>query len=168
MKNFRKSLLIGATVLGLSSAAFMSNAQPAPGERGGPDRASMRGHHWHDGARSPERMKQRMAEHQSALHGKLNLTPGQEAAWQEFTAAMTPNDQRKRPDRAEWEKLSAPERMEKQLTLMKEGEARMASRLAATKTFYAILTPEQQKIFNENFLSGRRHGKGYGKGYGKS
>jgi protein CpxP len=65
----------------------------------------------------------------------------------------------KRPDRAEWEKLSAPERMEKQLALMKEREARMADRLAATKAFYAQLTPEQQKIFNENFMTGRRHGK---------
>ena len=160
MNKFRKQLLIGATVLGLSSAAFVSNAQPGPGERGGPDRASMRGHHWHDGAGWSERMKERMAQHQSELREKLNLSAGQQAAWQNFTAAMTPSDQWKRLDRAEWDKLSAPERMEKQLALMKEKEARMATRLEATKTFYAALTPEQQKIFNENFTRGRRH---YGK-----
>lgn len=159
MNKFRKHLLIGATVLGLSSAAFISHAQPGPGERGGPDRSSMRGHHWHDGAGASERMKEKMAQRQSELREKLNLSAGQQAAWQNFTATMTPNAQWKRPDRAEWDKLSAPERMERQLALMKEREARMAARVDATKTFYAALTPEQQKIFNENFMSGRRHGK---------
>ncbi|OGB27507.1 MAG: hypothetical protein A3I66_06375 [Burkholderiales bacterium RIFCSPLOWO2_02_FULL_57_36] len=162
MNKFRKTLLIGVTVLGLGSTAFITHAQTSPGER--PDRAAMGGHHkWHGGAKSPEQMKERIAKRQAELHDKLKLDASQESAWQAFTAATTPNDQWKRPDRAEWEKLSAPERMEKQLGMMKEREARMTSRLAATKTFYATLTPEQQKVFNESFMSGRRHGKGYGK-----
>lgn len=160
MNKFRKNLLIGATVLGLSSVAFISNAQPGPSEQGGPGRGSMHGHHWKDGARSPEQMKERLAKRQAELHDKLKLSAGQEAAWQSFAAAMTPSGQWKRPDRAEWEKLSAPERMEKQLALMKEREAQMATRLAATKTFYAALTAEQKKIFDESFMRGRRHGRG--------
>jgi len=160
MNNFRKNLLIGAAVFGLGSGAFIANAQPGPGGQGGPDRASMHGYRWHDGARSPERMKERIAQRQAELHDKLNLNAGQESAWQAFVAATVPNGQWKRPDRAEWDKLPAPERMEKQLALMKEREAHMAERLAATKAFYATLTPEQQKIFDENFMrGGRRHGK---------
>ncbi|MFD2270255.1 Spy/CpxP family protein refolding chaperone [Undibacterium arcticum] len=46
------------------------------------------------------------------------------------------------------------------LAMMKEGEARMSQRLAAMKTFYAVLSPEQKKVFNDNFrmMHGRHHG----------
>ena len=46
---------------------------------------------------------------------------------------------------------------------MKTMEARMTEHLAALKEFYAVLTPEQQKIFDEQTPPfgghGRRHGK---------
>jgi protein CpxP len=160
MNKFCKKLLIGATILGLGSSAFIANAQTNAGDRSGPERTSTGGHKWHGGAKSAEQMKEKMAKRQAELHDKLKLNASQESAWNLFTAAITPTGTGKRPDRAEWKNLSAPERMEKQLAMMKEREARMTSRLAATKTFYATLTPEQQKIFNENFMSGRRHGKG--------
>ncbi|HEY0584631.1 MAG TPA: Spy/CpxP family protein refolding chaperone, partial [Pseudoduganella sp.] len=55
----------------------------------------------------------------------------------------------------------APERMEKRIEMAKARLARMESNLAATKTFYATLTPEQQKVFDEK--AGRfghhRHGR---------
>lgn len=159
MNKFRKHLLIGVTVLGLGSSAFIVNAQAGVGEQGIRDRESMGGHRWHGGTKSPEHMQEKIAKRQAELHEQLKLSAGQESAWQNFVAAMTPADIGKRPDRAEWEKLSSPERMEKQLALMKEREARMTSRLAATKAFYATLTPEQQKIFDENFMrGGHRHG----------
>jgi protein CpxP len=157
MNKFRKSLLIGATVLSLGSSAFIVNAQTTAAEQSGPDRAASGGHKWHGGAKSPEHMKEKMAKRQAELHDKLKLNASQEAEWNRYIAAITPTNMGKHPDRAEWQKLSAPERMEKQLAMMKEREARMASRLAATKTFYATLTPEQQKIFNENVMSGRHH-----------
>jgi protein CpxP len=47
------------------------------------------------------------------------------------------------------------------LAQMKEREAHMATRLASVRKFYATLTPEQQKVFNESFGGGRRrHGRG--------
>ena len=64
---------------------------------------------------------------------------------------MKPGEMMQRPDRAEMEKMAAPERMEKMLGMMKDREARMSSHLAALKTFYAILTPEQKKTFDANF-----------------
>ncbi|MNY77032.1 hypothetical protein D3C86_2168090 [compost metagenome] len=43
--------------------------------------------------------------------------------------------------------------------------ARQETRLAALKTFYAQLTPEQQKTFDE--ATKRRHGRGHGGGHGR-
>jgi protein CpxP len=160
MNKFRKSLLIGATALSVGSSAFIANAQTAPAEQNHGDRATGE-HHRHGGAKSPEQMKEKMARRQAELRDKLNLNASQQSAWNLFAAAITPSGDWKRPDRAEWKNLSAPERLEKQLAMLKEREARMTSVLAATKTFYATLTPEQQKIFNENFMvRGHRHGKG--------
>lgn len=159
MTNFRTHFLTGAVAIALSSSAFVVNAQTSAGEHCTPDRSSTGAHHWHGGAKSPEQMKEKIAKRQAELHDKLNLSASQESAWNLFTSAMTPSGMRQHPDRAAWEKLSAPERMEKQLAMIKEKEARMTNRLAATKTFYAVLTPEQQKIFDENFMNRRHHGK---------
>jgi protein CpxP len=160
MNKFRKNLLIGATILSLGSGAFIANAQTTSTEPSGTNHAANGGHKWHGGAKSPERMKEKIAKRQAELRDKLNLNPSQQSTWNLFVAAITPSGPWQRPDRSAWQNLSAPERMEKQLAMMKEKEARMISRLAATKTFYATLTPEQQKIFNENFMRGHRHRKG--------
>ncbi len=156
MNKFRKSLLIGATVIGMSTAVFA-----AQGDRGGDaGHPSMGEQSRHGDGKFDARMKEHMAKRQAELHDKLKLTANQEAGWKTFTAAMTPTDMGKRPDRAEWDKLSAPERMEKRLDMMKQGEAHMTTRLAATKTFYATLTPEQQKVFNESFAKHSGHHRG--------
>lgn len=154
MNKFRRGLLIGATVIGMSTAVFA-----AQGDKGGEGsgHASMGEHSRHGDGKFGERMKEHMAKRQAELHDKLKLNANQEAGWKTFAAAMTPTDMGKRPDRAEWDKLSAPERMEKKLAMMKQGETRMTTRLAAMKTFYATLTPEQQKVFNESFAKGRGH-----------
>ncbi len=159
MNKFRKNLLIGATVLGLGSAAFVTNAHTGAAEQGGQHHAAG-GHKWHGSKKTPEQIQERIAKRQAELHDKLKLDANQEPAWKAYIASTTPAAPTgKRPDHAEWAKLSVPERMEKRLARMNEREARMASRLAATKTFYAALTPEQQKIFNENSHGGRHHGK---------
>ena len=163
MNTFRKSLLIGATVLSLGSSAFLANAQTTPIEKSTPDRAATGCHKGH-AAKSPERMKEKIAKRQAELQDKLNLNASQQSAWNLHTAAITPSGTWKRPDRAAWQNLSAPERMEKQLAMMLEKQARMTSRLAATKTFYATLSPEQQKIFNDNSMRGQRHGHHHGHG----
>jgi protein CpxP len=157
MNKFRKSVLIGVTVIGLGSAAFTAQAQTAGDNRPGETRTAVGGHERHgDG-----KFSDRMARGQAELHDKLKLNATQEAAWKTFIADAAPKPMGKRPDRAEFAKLSAPERMERMLGMMKEREAHMATRLASLKTFYATLTPEQQKVFNESFGAGRgRHGRG--------
>ena len=108
--------------------------------------------------KSPEDMKAYFEKRKNELHDKLKLNANQEPAWQAYISKVTPLMPTNRQDPAEMQKLSAPERMEKMLGFMKEGENRLATATAATKEFYAVLTPEQQKIFNEEFPA-RGHGR---------
>ena len=111
---------------------------------------------WHH--MTPEKMREHMARRQAYLHDQLKLTPAQEPAWKTYIAAVTPTDLGKHMgDRAAMDKLSAPERMEKHLQMMKDNEARMSTQLAALKTFYATLTPEQQQVFNKQTMHGNWH-----------
>ena len=103
------------------------------------------------------------ARRQAVLHDKLKLTGSQEAAWKTYIAAATPPAPPARPERGAWEKMSAPERMEKMMSMMKEREGHMTTHLAAMKTFYATLSPLQQQIFNDNVGAGMGH-RGHGRG----
>ena len=154
MSHFGKRFAVGIVALGFSAAAFAADADC---------RRS------HDGAapsaECAAKFAERIAQHHQKLHDKLKITPAQEAAWKTFTAKTTPSAPMKRPSREEAAKLSAPEQMERRLSMMKEGEARMTTRLAAVKEFYAVLTPEQQAIFNQEFRHmhhHRRHGFDHG------
>lgn len=103
---------------------------------------------------------ERMEQHQKKLHDALKLTADQEGAWKTFTASMHGPAKADRPDREELSKLTTPERAEKMLDLAKQHQERMAEHVAALKTFYGVLTPEQKKIFDEQhaFQHGARHG----------
>jgi Spy/CpxP family protein refolding chaperone len=152
MIKFRKHLLIGAAALALGAGSFSAYADKPGSDGMDGGRMSSRDH-----AKSGEQMRERMAKHQAELHDKLKLNASQEQAWGRFADRMKPGARPARPDRAELAKLSAPERMERMLARMQEGEKRMADRLAATKEFYAVLTPEQQKVFNDQFGPGHAH-----------
>lgn len=151
MKNFRKQLLIGMATLALGAGTVAAYADGADCSGMGPGHASAGDHQ-----KFAERMKERMAKRQAELHDKLKLSAAQQAAWNDYVAKMNPGERPGRPDQAEFDRLSAPERMEKMLARMKSGEARMTERAEATKAFYAVLTPEQKKTFDEEF----RHGSG--------
>lgn len=158
MKQLHARMISGFIAAAALSTAVYA-APPAP-QQGGPDHGAMQGmqeeHHGAD-------FKDRMARRQMVLHDKLKLTGNQEAAWKTYIAAATPPAPPARPDRAQWEKMSAPERMEKMMSMMKEREGQMTNHLAAMKTFYATLSPLQQQIFNDNVgrgMGGHRHGRG--------
>ena len=126
----------------------------------------------HDGRhRDPAKMEQMHAKHLADLKAKLKITASQEAAWNSFATSMKPPaDMGKRPDRAEMDKLTTPERLDKMRALHKEHmatmEAAMDKRAEATKAFYAALTPEQQKTFDAEHSKMDRRGPGgeHGKG----
>lgn len=140
-QQFRKHLLTGIAALTLATGAFAAPAAPD----GGPA---------HDKAPTPEmraKSEERMAKRQTELHDKLKLSSSQEAAWTKFSNAMKPGTPSARPDREKIEKLTAPERMDAMLAVMKEHQQKMEVRTAAVKEFYAVLSPEQQKTFNDQF-----------------
>jgi len=106
-----------------------------------------------------ERMQARRAQHLAALKAKLNLSAAQEGAWSTYTAATAPPARpMQRPDRAEFQKLTTPERLDRMQARQAERQASFAKRADATKSFYAALTPEQQKTFDTESLAMMRHG----------
>ena len=153
MKRYAKHLLIATAAAGVLGTTAMAWAHG--GGRG-----------MDDGARA-ERMHKKMEQHQTQLKEALKLTPAQDNAWKEFTAAMQPpKAATQRLDRAEWEKLTTPQRMEKMQALRAEREAHMNQRLEAVKKFYATLTPEQQKTFDAQHQRMGHHGGHHGEGKG--
>src|SRR6478736_2339933 len=148
--NLRKHLLVGMTALSLGAGAFV--VQAAEGGAGGDKpKAEARGDHF----------REHMEKRAKALHDKLKLTPEQEGAWTKLTdATMKPGTRPARPDRAKWEAMKTPERMDAMVDRMKDAEIRMTRRAAAVKEFYGVLTPEQQTVFDKEFakMRGPMHG----------
>ena len=151
MNTLRKSLVIAIATFGLGTVAA---AAPAQG-------AQAPATFWHSGASGQhgEKFAERMAKRQAALHDKLALTPAQEAAWQVFTAKMQAT-MPTRSDARPAAPLTAPERAERRAAFLLVAQQRAASRVQPIKEFYAVLSPEQQKIFDSQF-QGRRHHFGH-------
>ncbi|MBC7548774.1 MAG: Spy/CpxP family protein refolding chaperone [Polaromonas sp.] len=147
--------------VGMRAPEAMRDAPPANSRMDGP------------GHRDPARMQAMVAKHQAELKAKLNLTPAQEPAWATFTAAMKPTagmgvGQHHSPEqRAEMNKLSTPERIDKMRAMrtqrMSEKNALADQHGEATKTFYAQLTPAQKATFDaEHTKRGMHHGGHHG------
>lgn len=160
MKSFKNTFFAGLTVIAMTAAVGVSaqSSSPSPqmGKMGG---MGMHGPDGMDHAKMAEKMKAGMAKHLAEMHDKLKLSAAQEPAWKTFSDAITPGALPAPPDRSAMEKLTAPERMEKMMALSKERQVKMESRLAALKTFYAVLTPEQKKIVDasHNKMHGGMH-----------
>lgn len=85
------------------------------------------------------------------LHNDLKLTPAQEADWKAWVARIDEAKQERkeaRPDFRALRELPAPDRLQKMIDFAKARVAAMEETLAATKTFYNTLTPEQRKTFD--------------------
>ncbi|MCM2297400.1 Spy/CpxP family protein refolding chaperone [Rhodoferax sp.] len=118
------------------------------------------------GRMDPARIPALMDKRHAALKVQLKLSAAQEPAWTAFvdshkpTAAMT-GLMATMPDLA---KLTTPERIDKMKELraqhLGEMSAAMDKRGEATKAFYAVLTPDQQKVFDAQVMMGQRHGHG--------
>lgn len=163
----RKHLVVALSVLGMGAASLTVHAQQAPASApaaASNPKAMSDGPRAHRGEHRGN-PAERMAKYQARLHDKLKLTAAQEPAWATFTAANAP----KKPagdwkaKREAFAKLSAPERMEQWIAMSKERIAGQESRLASLKTFYAVLTPEQQKVFDDS-VPGGKHGAMHGHG----
>jgi len=141
----------------LASAAFAASAQaPAPttmpqGAPAASVTAEQHPRHAHDG-KSFERLQERRAKHLEELKGQLKLDASQQAAWSNFVAATQPPMRGPRPDRAEFERMTTPQRLDRMQARQTEHAAMFARRNDATRALYAALKPEQQKIFDTQTL----------------
>lgn len=131
MKFPTKSLLAATTALALLAGA------PAMAQ----------GQHKADGPRH-EQMVKRMAERQTQLKAALKLTPAQEAAWERYVSAHQRPQRATPPDREAWAKLTTPQRLDQMQAKKAERDAHMSQAMDATRSLYAALDAEQQKVFD--------------------
>ncbi|WP_304727275.1 Spy/CpxP family protein refolding chaperone [Rhodoferax sp.] len=124
------------------------------------------------GKMDPAKMQARMDTRHAALKAQLKLTPAQEAAWTDFLAShKVPAGMKGQPAAmTDMAKLTTPERLDKMKELRAQHLAEMTTamdkRTDATKTFYAVLTPEQQKVFDAQAMQGPRSSRGMQGGKG--
>jgi len=145
MKNIPHTLLMVLAFSGIAATA-VADAQTSSSDPAATQNFSaMRGHAPED----VEKMKEHLARHQAEMHDKLRITIAQEPAWKAFTQAMTPAPMPENSPSKDQEKLTTPDRMAMSIEKMKQHEAFMQTRLSAVKALYAVLTPEQQKMFDE-------------------
>jgi periplasmic protein CpxP/Spy len=182
MKLSSKHLLLTTLMATCGFAAIAQNTTPTAPAAGGQPQMQDKMHRG-DHSSMRERMfgnhQERMAKRQAELKAKLKITPAQEGAWTTFTAAMQPPANmaggmmgtRHDPKvKAEMDKLTTPERIDKMQAMraerMKTMGAEMDKRGAATKAFYAVLSSEQKAVFDAVSMRGGRHGGGHGMGMG--
>jgi protein CpxP len=146
-----------AAMAAVVSVAYAVQAQDqAPPAQGPAHSAEQRAAWMHD----------RQEAHAKALHAILNLRPDQEAAFQAFQAAMTPpaREHHDHMDHAAAGAMTTPQRLDRMADRMAKHEAEFRRRAEAIKSFYAALSPEQQRAFDAMpMMQGGDHGMGHGR-----
>jgi protein CpxP len=167
MTRIHKHLLTVGLLAGMATAAFAQAPAPAASAARGEGQQFAHRHGPQDAARMQEhraQMEKRMAERMEFFKFKLKVSPTQEGAWTTWTSAMKPAANRpQRPDRAELERLTTPERIDRMRALRTARQAENDRRMEATKTFYATLNADQKKTFDEASLKMLQH-RGGGRG----
>jgi periplasmic protein CpxP/Spy len=150
MKNLSNHVLAAGLI---AAAALTAQAQPQPAPPGASAAATAPEGRWHF---DPAKRQERMARRLEAFKQKLQLSPAQEGAWSAF-AALKPTMPMQRPDRAEFARMTTPERLDRMKQMQAQRMAEMDKRADATKSFYAVLNPQQQKVFDDATLRLLRH-----------
>jgi periplasmic protein CpxP/Spy len=146
MKTGFKSLLIVGLMAGAALGANAQNTAPNTAGASSPD--------MHRGHMDPAKMEAKLAKHLAELKTKLKITPSQEVAWSTFAAALKPPARiaHTRPDPAEMERLTLPQRMDKMQAIraqhMSASQAQREKREEAVKTFYATLDNDQKSTMD--------------------
>lgn len=153
----RLALLAGAAAILCVSAAFAQDAPPPPGPPpmmedgpggpGGPGGPMMMMRHHRD----PEARAQH-------LRDVLQLRPDQDGALKAYLAATEPkawgkDDDKDGPDikpaaDGPPPRLTTPERLDREAEHLAKATEAFKTRAAATRAFYAALSPSQQKAFD--------------------
>jgi|SRR6185437_11725282 len=89
------------------------------------------------------------------LHDALKLRPDQDANWQDYarSTAIDPQEMTARREASErMAGLTAPERVDLSVQMMRADLASLERRGAALKNFYGSLTPEQKAVFDRETM----------------
>jgi hypothetical protein len=133
MSKLARTLAISAAALLLAGQALAQGAPPPPPP---PSQAP--------GPPTP-------ADQSDHLRQSLKLRPDQETALQAFVAAMQTRPGEAENLRAEAMReagLPTPQRLDALVVRLDRMRTEIMARIAATRTFYAQLTPEQQRAFD--------------------
>ena len=159
MKRFQRTLTatVAATAL-LGSLAFSANAQQQPAPQT-PTATAAPAPHAHGHRAEKKDFAKAHAERAERLKTLLQLQPNQQAAFDQYVKATTPEPRNKadKEQRADLRKLTTPERLDLAQKLRKERTAKAEQREQATRSFYSSLNASQKKVFDE--VSARGHGK---------
>lgn len=148
MNLLHKHLLAAGLVASLGLSAAFAQTPPA----GKP----------HDPARMEQRiakMQEQRAQKLAELKAKLQIHAAQESAWNAWVAAMQPPARGQRPDREQIAAMTTPQRIDFMRARRAEHAAAADQRGEVTKSFYGVLSPAQQQVFDAETL---RMGKGRG------
>ncbi len=162
MKKPLVKLVVTAGLIACAAGGAWAQTSTAPSPAPAATHDHQYGGHGHmDPAKMQEEMAKRHAQRMADFKTILRITPAQESAWTAFTTSMAPqagqgmmhhSPEEPAKLKAELEAMNTPQRMEKMRALHAEHQAKhnaeMDRRIAAVKTFYAVLSPEQQKIFD--------------------
>ena len=111
--------------------------------------------------------------HLAALKVELKITPDQDTAWQAFTTKARQQADTMIARRAQMTSAapatpqSAPDRLAQRTEFAKQRIAGMETMTAAVKDLYAVLTPEQKALADQQLARGPMGGGGRGMGGGR-
>lgn len=97
----------------------------------------------------PEHHARMIEQHHQQLRDSLKLSPEQQSGWQNLLDSEQAIRQPARPLVDDWSKLTTPERAEKMLAMAQARNERLSQHVAALKSFYASLSAEQKKTFDD-------------------
>lgn len=166
MAIFQRTLTASAAAATLFAAMAMpvwAQAPAAPGAAA-PTTAVESAPRKGPGPRDHAAHEKRMAERAQKFQAALQLTDAQQAGWNSYREAVKPVRPAKHLDRESFAKLTTPQRIDHMQQQRAERNAQADRRAQATKTFYATLTPAQQKTFDAETLRHGPHGKRHGHG----
>jgi protein CpxP len=143
----RPMLITAALLLPLAAAGAQPPAPDAAGMA--QDRQDMR-----------QDMAQRQQETAQDLAIVLRLTPAQQPALSAWMQAMTPAPHDWHGGREQGAATTTPEQLAVEQQRMAAHDAEAATRLSATRQFYAQLDPQQQRVFDA--LDRLRHDRSHG------
>ena len=160
MKLVNKHIIIASMLACVGMAASAQTPATTDATKAAPAKHERMGRH------DPAKMQEFQAKRLAALKEKLKITSAQETAWTTFASGIQMQPNGPRPERGEMEKLTTPQRLDKMRDMRAQHTAAAEKRDATVKTFYAALSPEQQKTFDAEHARmgprGGRHGGHHG------